>query len=786
MPLRELPDKLHNNLVAVDREIVVMKLIDHPNIMRLYDVWETSTELYLILEYIQGGELFDYICNKGRLPTFEALGYFQQIIAAMDYCHRFNIAHRDLKPENILLDQDFNIKIADFGMAIWENNTNDKMLRTACGSPHYAAPEVLGGQAYNGAAADIWSCGIILYTLLSGKLPFQAPDDETLVTQVAIGKFDMPVDIDPRAQDLIWKMLNTDSGKRIPMSGILNHPFFVSKKPKVIDRIMPDLDYIARPIDSLAAIDPDIFANLRVLWHGTQDAEIIESLRNDQQNWTKGIYHLLVEYRTKHLENYGTEEAELAQNRLQRKKIKRAKAAASKRAQEARRSFSFSKDADIGPSPSSLPPRDGPPTPRRAKRNVTTPPSPSEGTIYNQYQTKGAVPAISYHSPSPPPTSPVSPIWDALSLPPLTAPEIHDDKIEAFFGQIANDLNTMQTRMGTPNSSNPRASPNLTHLMEVLRGQMLPWSDTTAPPVASIVLGQKATIHRRGDDLTDEKEDLLDPRSPRRDPRGLDILNNGTKPLTIRRKPRQTLITDTGVSDKENLDEEDYLMIDRTGNVMKKSSMRTGNRRAGLTEKTVQIVEPIDKERSKLKKKRSIGPASPAFLDAGSSFTPPSSPAASFSPKRNWFGNVFNFRPTSYTLLSTRDVQTTRNECRRLLMGMDVRVVLEGSEGLGVLKCRLDDVKDPCGVMSVLKAVKFRVEVHRLIVREGYEGHEVSLLLVQEKGATESFKEVFKRLRREWDLDIIGNGTPREVLPSPALTMGEGFAEMEPLDFFQI
>src|ERR1700730_384389 len=93
-------------LLAIEREIVIMKLIEHPNIMRLYDVWETSTELYLILEYVQGGELFDYLCQKGKLPIPEALNYFQQIISAIDYCHRFNIAHRDLKPENILLDKE--------------------------------------------------------------------------------------------------------------------------------------------------------------------------------------------------------------------------------------------------------------------------------------------------------------------------------------------------------------------------------------------------------------------------------------------------------------------------------------------------------------------------------------------------------------------------------------------------------------------------------------------------------------------------------------------------------
>ena len=135
----EVGDEAERIIQALEREIVIMKLIDHPNILRLYDVWETSTELYLILEYAEGGELFDYLCDKGALPKAEALSIFQQIMTAMHYCHTLNIAHRDLKPENILLDKSKNlVKIADFGMAVWQGKTD--LLNTACGSPHYAAP----------------------------------------------------------------------------------------------------------------------------------------------------------------------------------------------------------------------------------------------------------------------------------------------------------------------------------------------------------------------------------------------------------------------------------------------------------------------------------------------------------------------------------------------------------------------------------------------------------------------------------------------------------------------
>ena len=121
-----------------------MKLISHPNIMGLYDVWENKNDLYLILEYIEGGELFDYLIKRGKLQEYEAINYFKQIINGINYLHQFNICHRDLKPENLLLDFNKNIKIADFGMAALE--VKEKLLETSCGSPHYASPEIVAGK----------------------------------------------------------------------------------------------------------------------------------------------------------------------------------------------------------------------------------------------------------------------------------------------------------------------------------------------------------------------------------------------------------------------------------------------------------------------------------------------------------------------------------------------------------------------------------------------------------------------------------------------------------------
>nr|XP_010940255.1 serine/threonine protein kinase OSK1 isoform X2 [Elaeis guineensis] len=159
----------------VRREIKILRLFMHPHIIRLYEVIETQTDIYVVMEYVKSGELFDYIVEKGRLQEDEARRFFQQIISGVEYCHRNMVVHRDLKPENLLLDSKCNVKIADFGLS---NVMRDgHFLKTSCGSPNYAAPEVISGKLYAGPEVDVWSCGVILYALLCGTLPF---DDENI------------------------------------------------------------------------------------------------------------------------------------------------------------------------------------------------------------------------------------------------------------------------------------------------------------------------------------------------------------------------------------------------------------------------------------------------------------------------------------------------------------------------------------------------------------------------------------------------------------------------------
>lgn len=171
----------------VSREIHILKIVQHPQVVQLYEIIETPKKLYLIMEYASGGELFDYIVKHQKLSEKESCKFFQQIISGMEYMHRLNIVHRDLKPENLLLDYKKNIKIVDFGLS--NTYVKDELLKTACGSPCYAAPEMIAGKKYDGTKVDTWSCGIILYALICGFLPFEDPDTTQLYKKILKGSF---------------------------------------------------------------------------------------------------------------------------------------------------------------------------------------------------------------------------------------------------------------------------------------------------------------------------------------------------------------------------------------------------------------------------------------------------------------------------------------------------------------------------------------------------------------------------------------------------------------------
>uniref|UniRef100_A0A7S1UFG3 non-specific serine/threonine protein kinase n=1 Tax=Phaeomonas parva TaxID=124430 RepID=A0A7S1UFG3_9STRA len=216
----------------VRREIRILKQCTHPHIIRLYEVIDTPTDIFVVMEYVPGGELFDYIVTKGRLAPDEARKFMQQIISGVEYCHFHYIVHRDLKPENLLLDADNNIKIADFGLS---NVMQDgEFLRTSCGSPNYAAPEVISGNLYAGPEVDVWSCGVILYALLCGSLPFDDESIPNLFRKIKSGMYSLPSHLSSLAHDLIPKMLVVDPLKRITIPEIRMHPWFTHNLPSYL------------------------------------------------------------------------------------------------------------------------------------------------------------------------------------------------------------------------------------------------------------------------------------------------------------------------------------------------------------------------------------------------------------------------------------------------------------------------------------------------------------------------------------------------------------------------
>eukprot|EP00250_Pteridium_aquilinum_P014002 c21712_g6_i1 orf=103-1329(+) len=211
----------------IKREVSTMKLVKHPNIVEIYEVMASKTKIYFVLEYVTGGELFNKIARRGKLKEEEALAYFQQLIDAVDYCHSRGVYHRDLKPENLLLDSCGNLKISDFGLsALPQQFREDGLLHTTCGTPNYVAPEVIVDRGYNGAKADLWSCGVILFVLMAGYLPFNDPNLITMYKKIYKAEFSFPSWFSPEAKRLITRILTPNPKHRINVSQILQDPWF--------------------------------------------------------------------------------------------------------------------------------------------------------------------------------------------------------------------------------------------------------------------------------------------------------------------------------------------------------------------------------------------------------------------------------------------------------------------------------------------------------------------------------------------------------------------------------
>ncbi|ORY33799.1 hypothetical protein BCR39DRAFT_519287 [Naematelia encephala] len=819
MSVAEAGAKHDKAVLGIEREIVIMKLIDHPNVMSLYDVWETAKELYLVLEYVEGGELFDYLVSCGRLHPDEASRYFQQIVAGVDYCHRFNICHRDLKPENLLLDAEKNIKIADFGMAALE--PSDRLLETSCGSPHYASPEIVAGLSYHGAASDIWSCGVILFALLTGRLPFDDENIRVLLQKVKNGRFAMPADLPADAKDLITRMLVVDPEKRITMAEIMRHPFFQRRQDTDSGRRLhvvepPRLEEIARPVRSEREIDRDILRNLRTLWQGSSEREIVHSLLSTEKTWEKAFYFLLLQYRNKHLENFNPEPEQHRNERRRKEGHKRTSRPPSVTAvrkiapREERRHHdkgespkTASRAAPATPSrtrqvvgPRAPPPveakldkpsttgTDGPKTPVNADKvkvqSTITPIDPRLPKITLQRPTPQADTSTPSRTPaglglsigappSPSPSPSPAPSIYSPSSPPLggiEVPQVNDAALQKFFHDIAEQLQLIGS--ASPRSSLAMDSPALSQGESTAPPSPLPTPITaeapTLPPIVTRPVPQRAAT-------TDSGSGSVGVGGPRPVP-----------------EKRRSYLGDASARD----------------NVQAHTAAHQRFSTQGPLEKTRK---PILSSTSESKRKSKPAPLdlSPKIMQHDQLLSPTGSPYLGSAPpspllvgprneaKQSWFSNLFSWKPAMFTLISADDCASSRAECIKLLESFGASVIVEDADGWGLLKCRVDEIRDVTGII-ILKSVKFRIEflphaswsspttttttatnnttasstggrrspltspnpsLRGTQVHQGTGPITTSMTMVQEKGALSAFKAVYGRIRAEWRLDSL-------------------------------
>ncbi|GAB6026005.1 hypothetical protein CHUAL_011970 [Chamberlinius hualienensis] len=300
-------------LQKVEREIAIMKLIEHPHVLSLTDVYENKKYLYLVLEHVSGGELFDYLVKKGRLTPKEARRFFRQIISALDFCHSHSICHRDLKPENLLLDEKNNIRIADFGMASLQ--PEGSLLETSCGSPHYACPEVIRGEKYDGRRADVWSCGVILYALLVGALPFDDDNLRQLLEKVKRGVFHIPHFVPPDCQNLLRGMIEVNPEKRYTLTEIHRHPWVTTGSKGELELEMPMMQVVqTHVIPNQEAIDTDVLQSMTSLGCFRDREKLTQELLSINHNTEKVIYFLLLD-RKKRKPSYEDETEVIIRNR---------------------------------------------------------------------------------------------------------------------------------------------------------------------------------------------------------------------------------------------------------------------------------------------------------------------------------------------------------------------------------------------------------------------------------------------------------------------------------------
>ncbi|XP_051870633.1 serine/threonine-protein kinase SIK1 isoform X2 [Pristis pectinata] len=274
-------------LQRVQREVQIMKLLNHPHIIKLYQVMESRDMLYIVTEFAQNGEMFDYLSVRGPLSEREARHKFGQILSAVEHCHRLRVVHRDLKTENLLLDANMDIKLADFGFGNFYKQ--GELLSTWCGSPPYAAPEVFEGKDYEGPHLDIWSLGVVLYVLVCGSLPFDGPTLPLLRQRVIEGRFRIPFFLSEDCESLIRRMLVVDPAKRITIPQIKLHRWMLGQEFLHKPLVYSFQDYNL----NLGNYNQQVLSLMQTL--GIDRQKTIESLQKSSYNHFAAIYYLLLE-----------------------------------------------------------------------------------------------------------------------------------------------------------------------------------------------------------------------------------------------------------------------------------------------------------------------------------------------------------------------------------------------------------------------------------------------------------------------------------------------------------
>ena len=290
------------DIERINREIKILSLLHHENIVQLYETIKSNNNIYIVMEYIEGKDLFQYIYSMQRLTEYKSSQLFRQLISCLEYIHKHGIVHRDIKPENILLDKaKKNLKLVDFGLGnIYGPN---ELIKTACGSPCYAAPEMLSNKPYEGFYSDLWSCGVVLYCMLVGSLPFDDEDIKILYHNIRIANYVMPNFLSNYAQDILGRILVTNPKKRIKIDEIKMHPFYLMSERI---KMYKEVEYFDDNNEII--VDNDIVIKMKNKFFKNNDdinyEFIIDNVKNNLHNKITTIYYLMCKGKNKNKNNF--------------------------------------------------------------------------------------------------------------------------------------------------------------------------------------------------------------------------------------------------------------------------------------------------------------------------------------------------------------------------------------------------------------------------------------------------------------------------------------------------